>query len=63
MIDHNKNKFPYVPLDLLEALEWLFPDKVPSPEVCTKEAYGSVKVTRFLRAQHLKQTNTIILEN
>lgn len=60
----DNNKFPYVPLDLLEALEWLFPDKVPSPEVCPKESYGSVKVTRFLRAQHLKQTqSTILSEN
>lgn len=59
---NDNNKFPHVPLDLLEALEWLFPDKVPSPEVCPKAAYGSIKVVRFLRAQHLKQTQSTILE-
>jgi len=60
----NNNKFPHVPKDLLEALEWLFPDRVPSPEVCPKEAYGAAKVTRYLRAQFNKQnTHSNILEN
>jgi len=58
----NFRHFPPVPKELLEELEKRFPDRVPDPDVCSKESYGAVKVIRFLRAQFtLQQTN--ILEN
>lgn len=58
----NDKRFPRVPKELLDELEKRFPDRVPDPNVCPKEAYGAVKVIRFLRSQlNLQQAN--ILEN
>lgn len=58
----NDKRFPHVPKELLEELEKRFPDRVPDPRECPKEAYGAVKVIRFLRSQYnLQQIN--ILEN
>lgn len=55
-------RFPHVPKELLEELEKRFPDRVPDIKDCHQEAFGAVKVIRFLRAQfNLQQSN--ILEN
>lgn len=58
----NNKRFPHVPKELLEELEKRFPDRVPDPTACPKEAYGSVRVVRFLRSQYELQ-NLNILEN
>lgn len=49
------DKFPKVPIDLLEALEARFPDKAPSLKTPGREiwaAVGNAQVVRFLRDMH-----------
>ena len=67
--DDPTDKFPRVPLDLLEALELAFPDKAPSITTADRQIWvnvGHAEVVRFLRDMHerppqLKGTNDHVL--
>ncbi len=59
MADPNDH-FPPVPTDLLEALERLFPDRLPDLRISDRDlgaAIGANNVVRFLRDMHERQRN------
>ena len=50
--------FPYVPADLIEALERFFPDRCPRPGTSLEDIHstmGALEVVRFLRRKHEEQ--------
>lgn len=58
-----KKDFPYVPKELIEALEGRFKDTIPDiptppEEFCRLQ--GEQRVVRFLRNQYEKQTKEIL---
>jgi len=59
------DNFPYVPKDLLEALEKLYPERTPEPEWSDREIWmrvGERRVVRFLK-RIFEQQNENVLRN
>lgn len=58
-VEEQEDKFPAVPLDLVEALEQLYQDKLPEIHVTDRELgelIGQVNVVKFLREMSGRRT-------
>ena len=58
-----ENSFPYVPEDLVEALDSLFPDRCPSPEWDDRRIWievGQRKVVNLLKHKISKQNENVL---
>lgn len=59
LVEEEEDRFPAVPMDLVEALEHQFPDKLPGFLTTEKElAYliGQVSIVKFLRDMSGRRT-------
>jgi hypothetical protein len=57
------DQFPHVSIELLEALDRLFPERCPDPSWADRDIWrktGNREVVRFLRAKFDEQNETVI---
>ena len=57
-MDIQTEPFPYIPLEIVEAVERMFPNRCPTQNMSDRQVWisvGSIGVARYLRSQYEAQ--------